>query len=69
MYNGEIQAAMASVTIADVVNYGGPNELPSTGPNGIQLLFITLTLLSAVALAAVEHYEKTHFYEDAQPAK
>ena len=67
LYNGEIQAAMASVTVMDVVNYGGPGELPSTGPNGIQLLFMTLTLLSAVALAAVEHYEKTHFYEEAQP--
>ena len=69
MYNGEIQAALASVTVADVVNYGGPGELPSTGPNGIQLLFIVLTLLSAVALAGVEHYEKTHFEEGAQPAK
>jgi len=69
MYNGEIQAATASVTIMDVVNYGGPDELPSTGPNGIQLLFIVLTLLAAVALAAVEHYEKTHFYEGAGSAK
>ncbi|MBN2585379.1 Ig-like domain-containing protein, partial [Patescibacteria group bacterium] len=66
LYNGEIQAAMASVTIADVINYGGPGELPSTGVNGIQMLFIVLTLLAAVALAAVEHYEKTHFYEEAK---
>ncbi|OGB74080.1 hypothetical protein A2V68_02530 [candidate division Kazan bacterium RBG_13_50_9] len=71
LYNGKIQAALATVRVADVVDYGGPGRLPSTGPNGIQLLFISLTLLSAVALAAVEHYEKTQLAETTptSPAK
>ena len=59
-YNGGIVADTATVRVARVVNYGAPGQLPSTGPvNGIQLIFMILTLLSAVALAAVEHYEKT----------
>ena len=60
-YNGEIKYTTATVRITDIVGYGGPGQLPSTGPNSIQWLFIGLILLSAVALAMVEHYEKTHF--------
>ena len=62
-YNGEIKYTTATVRITDIVGYGGPGQLPSTGPNGIQWLFIGLILISAVALAMVEHYEKTHFEE------
>jgi len=62
-YNGVIQSDMATVKILDIVEFDGIDHLPSTGPNGIQWLFIILILLSAIALAAVEHYEKTHFEE------
>jgi len=61
-YNGVIKSDLATVIVADV-GYTPPGHLPSTGPNGIQWLFIALILVSAVALAAVEHYEKTHFEE------
>jgi len=62
-YNGEIKYTTATVRITGIVEYGGPDQLPSTGPTGIQWLFIGLILISAVALAMVEHYEKTHFEE------
>lgn len=58
-YNGGILAGNATVRVARVVDYGRSGSLPSTGPNGIQILFMILTLISAIALAAVEHYEKT----------
>ncbi len=59
-YNGNIMADNATVRVARVISYGAPGTLPSTGPNGIQILFMILTLISAIALAAVEHYEKTY---------
>ncbi|MFA6398322.1 MAG: Ig-like domain-containing protein [Patescibacteria group bacterium] len=68
-YNGNILADNATVRVARVINYGAPGTLPSTGPNGIQLLFMILTLISAVALAAVEHYEKTYLTKKQQPAR
>jgi len=59
-YNGDLRGGYATVRVAQVIDYGWGN-LPSTGPNGIQVILIILMLLSAVALAEVEHYEKTHF--------
>jgi hypothetical protein len=67
-YNGNIVAGTATVRVARVISYGRPGELPSTGPNGIQLLFMILTLISAIALAAVEHYEKTYLAKQ-QPVR
>ncbi len=61
LYNGKIGYATASVAVVDVVDYKGPQRLPVTGMNGLQLVLMGLTLLAAVALAWVEHYDKTHF--------
>ena len=61
LYNGKIAYATASVAVVDVVDYRGPKRLPITGMNGLQLVLLGLTLAAAVALAWVEHYDKTHF--------
>jgi len=61
LYNGKLAYATATVRITDVVNYKGPRKLPTTGMNGLQLILLGLTLVAAVALAWVEHYDKTHF--------
>jgi uncharacterized repeat protein (TIGR01451 family) len=61
LYNGKLAYATGSVKIVDVVNYKGPQRLPVTGMNGLQLVLMGLTLMAAVALAWVEHYDKTHF--------
>jgi hypothetical protein len=61
LYNGKIGYATATVKIVDVVNLDGPKHLPVTGMNGLQLVLMALTLAAAVALAWVEHYDKTHF--------
>lgn len=61
LYNGKIAYATASVAVVDVVDYRGPKRLPVTGMNGLQLVLLGLTLAAAVALAWVEHYDKTHF--------
>ena len=68
-YNGNIAADTATVRVARIINYGAPGQLPSTGPNGLQMIFIILTLMSAVALAAVEHYEKTYLGKKQLAAK
>ncbi|MBU1083440.1 hypothetical protein KKE14_03365, partial [Patescibacteria group bacterium] len=60
LYNDTLLGGYATVRVARVLDYGW-GSLPSSGPNGIQIIFIILMLLSAVALAEVEHYEKTHF--------
>jgi len=59
-YNGVIKGATATVYVGDVTDLGGP-ILPSTGPNGLQWFFLGLILMASVALAWVEHYDKTHF--------
>ncbi|MBU1092531.1 Ig-like domain-containing protein, partial [Patescibacteria group bacterium] len=59
-YNHDIMTDLANVRVARTIAYGYPGGLPSTGLNGIQWIFMILTLLAAVALAAVEHYEKTY---------
>ena len=59
-YNHDIMTDLATVRVARTIAYGYPGSLPSTGLNGIQWIFMILTLLAAVALAAVEHYEKTY---------
>ncbi|HCR42012.1 TPA: hypothetical protein DIV45_01440 [Patescibacteria group bacterium] len=59
-YNHDIMTDLATVRVARTITYGAPGTLPSTGLNGIQWVFMVLTLLAAVALAAVEHYEKTY---------
>lgn len=59
-YNHDIMTDLATVRVARTIAYGYPGGLPSTGLNGIQWIFMILTLLAAVALAAVEHYEKTY---------
>ncbi|MFA5010264.1 MAG: hypothetical protein WC553_03540 [Patescibacteria group bacterium] len=64
LYNGKIGYTVAIVKIADVVNYHGPKRLPVTGMNGLQLILLGLTLAAAVALAWVEHYDKTHFSKE-----
>lgn len=64
LYNGKLAYATATVKIVDVVNYKGPKRLPVTGVNGLQLVLMSLTLMAAVALAWVEHYDKTHFRQD-----
>ena len=64
LYNGKIAYATASVAVVDVVDYRGPKRLPVTGMNGLQLLLLGLTLVAAVALAWVEHYDKTHFKKE-----
>ena len=64
LYNGKINYATAGVTVTDIVEYGGPARLPTTGISGLQLILLALTLLAAVALAWVEHYDKTHFREE-----
>lgn len=58
IYNGQFNYATASIRVADLADYmdGG---LPTTGVSGIQLIFMVLTLAAAVALAWVEHYDKT----------
>lgn len=61
LYNGQLAYATASVDVVDVVDYRGPKRLPVTGMNGLQLVLMALTLAAAVALAWVEHYDKTHF--------
>lgn len=58
LYNGKFGYATASVKVADIVDIG-PGNLPTTGVSGIQLIFMAITLAAAVALAWVEHYEKT----------
>ncbi len=59
LYNDKLGTASASVKILDLAALAAPGTLPSTGPNGLQLILIAITLLAAVALAWVEHYEKT----------
>ena len=68
-YNGEVMVDTATVRVARTIDYGTPGQLPSTGPNGIQWVFMILTLLSAVALAAVEHYEKNYLVKRQTIAK
>jgi len=64
LYNGKVESASASVAVVDLLALAKPGTLPSTGPNGLQLLLITITLLAAVALAWVEHYERTYLREE-----
>jgi hypothetical protein len=64
LYNGKIGYTVATVKIADVVDYHGPKRLPVTGMNGLQLILLGLTLAAAVALAWVEPYDKTHFSKE-----
>ncbi|AKM84878.1 MAG: subtilisin-like protein serine protease [candidate division Kazan bacterium GW2011_GWA1_50_15] len=64
MYNDKIDYATADVAVADIVGYGGPARLPTTGISGLQLILLGLTLIAAVALAWVEHYDKTYFQND-----
>ncbi len=64
LYNGKIAYATATVNVVDIVNYHGPKRLPVTGMNGLQLVLMVLTLAAAVALAWVEHYDKTHFKKE-----
>jgi len=61
MYNGVIKYATTDVMITDVVEYQQPTTLPVSGWNGLQIIFIILTLTAAVLLAWVEYYDKTHF--------
>ena len=61
LYNNKLAYTTASVRIVDVANYRGPKRLPVTGINGLQIILMGLTLAAAVALAWVEHYDKTHF--------
>lgn len=61
LYNGEFGYATASIRVSDVVEYDGPTGLPTTGVSSLQVIFTILTLTAAVALAWVEHYDKTHF--------
>ncbi|RLC37320.1 hypothetical protein DRH29_02415 [candidate division Kazan bacterium] len=61
MYNGEIKYATSDVTITDIVKYEQPTTLPVSGWNGLQIVFMVLTLIAAVLLAWVEHYDKVHF--------
>ncbi|MFH0905676.1 MAG: Ig-like domain-containing protein [bacterium] len=66
LYNGKIKYATADVRISDVVEYtGGPASLPVSGWTGLQWIFMSLTLVAAVLLAWVEHYDKTHFPSEA----
>ncbi|MBU1357121.1 MAG: DUF11 domain-containing protein, partial [Candidatus Edwardsbacteria bacterium] len=64
MYNNKIGYAVATIIVADVVDYGGPTRLPTTGISGLQIIFMGLTLMAAVALAWVTSYEKTHFSKE-----
>lgn len=61
MYNGKIKYATTDIAITDMVEYEQPTHLPVSGWNGLQLIFMALTLAAAVLLAWVEHYDKTHF--------
>ena len=58
LYNGQFGFATASVQVTDIVGYVG-DVLPTTGINLLQIIFMALTLVAAVALAWVEHYDKT----------
>lgn len=64
LYNGKLGYATATVVVTDVVDHGGPGRLPTTGVSGLQIIFMGLTLMAAVALAWVTSYEKTHFSEE-----
>ncbi len=64
IYNKKFAFATATIKIADVVTYRGPARLPTTGFSSLQFIFMGLTLCAAVALAWVEHYEKTYFKHD-----
>ena len=63
IFNGEFGFATADIKVSDIVDMDGPQGLPTTGVNSLQLLFMALTLLAAVGLAWVEHYDKTHLEE------
>lgn len=58
VYNGKFGFATASVKVTDLAGYAG---LPITGVSTIQMIFFILTMITAVALAWVEHYDKTHY--------
>ncbi len=58
LYNGQLAYVTADIDVVDILGLG---RLPITGINALQAIFMLLTLLSAIGLAWVEHYEKTHF--------
>lgn len=58
VYNGKFGFATASIKVTDLAGYAG---LPITGISTIQMIFFILTMITAVALAWVEHYDKTHY--------
>jgi uncharacterized repeat protein (TIGR01451 family) len=60
LYNGKLQAAVATVSVVDLNDFNG-GKLPSTGINGLQMLFFAIAILAGIALAWVESYEKQHF--------
>lgn len=58
LYNKQLSYSTADINVVDMVDFPG-GHLPITGMNTLQIIFMLLTLVSAVALAWVEHYEKT----------
>lgn len=63
MYNKTLRATVADVAVVDLSDYVAANggKLPATGPNQLQMIFLSIAVLSGIALAWVESYEKQHF--------